>query len=613
MSTTEIVLSAPLSGVIVPLDDVPDPVFAARMVGDGLSIDPTTHSLQAPCAGAVTMIHAAGHALTVAHDSGLEVLMHIGLDTVALKGQGFTPKVKVGDRVTLGQLLIEFDADGVARKAKSLLTEIIVLPPDRIASLQRNEGPIEAGDVLITVQFKSAQAMTAAGPAARSTELPVPNPQGLHARPAAVLAGVARRFQSETRIHRGDAHANVKSVVALMTMQVKQGDRVVFEAQGPDAEEAVAALAEALKQGLGEDPSHAPAPSTPAIEKPRPSDDPHRMHGVTASPGLAVGQIFQVRRQERHLQERAADPAAERRALQAALDHAVAELDDLERRSGSAIFAAHRELLQDPDVTDLVWRDIASGKSAAFAWHQACTNQAALLAALPDTLLSARANDVRDVRDRVLRLLLGEAPAVLELPPNAVVVAEDLTPSETASLDRSKVVGFATLLGGPTSHVAILARSLDLPALAAVDPRAAEVPDGTPAILDASAGALKIQPTAAETAEAEAQVHRLRDRRAAQLKQAARHATTQDGHRIEVVANLGEVSEAEAAVSNGAEGVGLLRSEFLFMDRPQAPTEQEQADAYVAVARALGPDRRLLIRTMDIGGDKPLPNQPHPP
>lgn len=627
MEAQTLTLLAPVSGFTLPIDEVPDPVFSGRMVGDGIAIDPLDQCLVAPCDGAVVQVHPSCHALTVAHPSGVEVLMHVGLDTVALKGQGFKPRVQAGDQVRAGDPLLDFDADEVASRARSLLTEMVITNGELVARYQPASGRVEAGrDPVLTLYLVRAEepAEKVAGPSAISAPVVVPNPQGLHARPAAVLANLAKRFRSELQLVRGDEQVNAKSVVALMTMQVAHGEMVRFRGTGQDAEEAVAALAEALSEGLGEEgaSSPAPAPTTaPLPPPPAPSapEEPGVLRGVGASPGLAVGRIFQLRRQELEVPEVGGDPAHERRRLDAALEQAKGELEMLQTRmtaeadpAKAGIFAAHRELLDDPDLVEVAQAGIAAGKSAGYAWKRAYSAQVERLSSLKNELLAARATDLRDVGERVLRLVVGEKSRQLEMPAETILIAEDLTPSDTATLDRSKVLGFATVLGGATSHVAILARSLDLPALAGMDPRALEIPDGTPVVLDGSKGRLQVDPPEEEMERSRTDLARQIQHRKALLETAHEPAITRDGHPIEVAANVGSVADAEQAVSLGAEGVGLLRSEFLFMGRATPPSEEEQAEIYAGVARALGPDRTLVIRTLDVGGDKPLPYLPIP-
>lgn len=624
-------LKAPLSGYLVPIDQVPDPVFARRMVGDGVSLDPVSDHLLAPCDGRVVQLHSAGHAITVGTDQGVEVMIHIGLDTVQLKGQGFTPRVRKGDTVATGDVLIDFDADYVALHAKSLLTQIVVTNLDRVASMTPASGSVTAGTDMIleiTLSRDHAEAAPAASELVISEPVVVPNRSGLHARPAAVLASHAKRWAADVRLRRGEVEVNARSVVAIMGLEVNQGDTVQLAASGPDAAEAVAALTRLLKEGLGEAkeksvavPSMQPFVRAAAAPGPEPVtprvDDANVLVGVAGSPGLAVGNVFQVRHEHVRVIEEANDPRQERRALDAALEQAKGELDALQARlqaeadpSKAGIFAAHRELLDDPDLLEIADDAISSGKSAAFAWQTAFTRHAERLSRLKNELLAARANDLRDVGRRVLRKLTGVEVAEPEYPANTILIAEDLTPSDTANLNRARVLGFCTSSGGASSHVAILARSLDIPMVAGIDPRAFDVPNGTPVILDGARGELRLNPSTMDVARIHQQQEQHQLRRKAEQERAHEPATTRDGHRLEVAANIGSAADAEQAVTLGGEGVGLLRSEFLFLHRATAPTEAEQAAIYSDIGRVLGPDRRLVIRTLDVGGDKPLPYLP---
>lgn len=621
---TLLTLFSPLSGIIVPLDEVPDPVFAQRLVGDGISLDPLSQTLLAPCAAEVIQVHRAGHALTLS-SGGLEIMIHIGLDTVNLNGKGFTSKVKTGDRVEAGDALITFDADFVAMHARSLLTQIIVTNMERVASLRPRSGSVSAGkDVLLEVTLGSPSASVSApqqGDTIESDGIVIASEAGLHARPAALLAAAARQFMSDVRLVKDDREANARSVVSIMALEVSGGDVVKVIARGDDAHEAVAALVHTLSIDLIKSEAAAPGarvvPRTEGTGAP-PAAEPAAeegglLRGVSASPGLAIGNVFQLRQAEAVLEERAADPNHERRALEAAIASAHLQLEVLQARMAAdadteraAIFAAHQELLEDPEVLDAAAEDIRAGASAAYAWKQAYTAQAERLLALRNPLLSGRAVDLRDIGRRVLHLLIGHEDSPQDVPADSILVAEDLTPSDAASLDRTRIRGFCTTMGSATSHVAILARALGIPAAAGMDTRALELPAGTLVILDGDAGTLRPNPTAEQTAEVARRQEALARRRAAESAAAAEAAVTSDGHRIEVVANIGDEEEARRVPEVGAEGVGLLRTEFLFMDRRTAPDEDEQTQAYEAIAHALGPDRILVIRTMDVGGDKPL-------
>ncbi len=633
--SSKLTLVAPLSGVIVSLDDVPDPVFAQRMVGDGLAIDPTSETLQAPCAGTVIQAHPAGHALTIRSQDGLEVLLHVGIDTVKLKGEGFEALVEVGQAVEAGQNLIRFSADILARQAKSLLSMLVITNSDRIGRLELRQGLVKAGaDSVAAVTLKAEEegdGVTSAFPELRSETVVIVNPTGLHARPAAVLSNLCKRFDAKVELEKGEQRANARSVVSILGLEVGRGDKVTLVAQGPQAQAALETLVPELQQGLGEEgatpmaPRGAPTPTpkhpaeAPVVLPPRSGDD-SLLLGVAASPGLVVGKVFQFREHEVEIpEEPSGTPEQERSELQRALRSALRDLEALTARlhgeadpSKAAIFAAHQELLDDPDLLDLAESAMAKGLSAPAAWKRAYQLHAQRLANLKNELLAARANDLKDVGRRVLTKMLPQLEQKVEIPEGSILIAEDLTPSHTANLDRKKVLGFCTTAGGATSHVAILARSLGLPAIAGIEMRALEIPEETRVILFGGRGQLKVDPTEELVSSVLVTQKKREERRKQQLEAAHQSATTSDDHRVEVAVNVGGVKEAEEALEVGAEGVGLLRSEFLFLERSFAPTEEEQFQTYASVAKALGPDKPIVIRTLDVGGDKPLPYLPIP-
>ena len=619
---------APLSGVVWPLERIPDPVFAQKMVGDGISIDPTDAVLLAPCAGEIVTLHAAGHALNLRTAEGAEILMHVGIDTVTLKGEGFRPCVKVGDNVATGAPLIEFDLDFLATHAKSLLTQIVITNSERVMNWERASGQVVAGkDTLLKLSLgtetKSAAVETTE--TVTSDAIVIPNPTGLHARPAAVLASLAKSFRSSIKLQLDGNQVNARSVTAIMGLDVRKDAVVRLLASGPDAREAIDKIGPIIAQGLGDEGcAPAPAPATTAVAPeaappPRAPSIEGILVGVPASPGLAVGTVFQVRHKTIPVIEKGEDMESERARLTSAVNAAKGQLEALRAQlhakadpAKAAIFAAHEELIEDPDLLEIVESAIAKGKSAAFAWKKAFTTHADRLASLRNPLLAQRANDLRDVGLRVLALITGVETKAPEYPANAILIAEDLTPSDTAALDRAHVMGFCTTRGGATSHVAILARSLGIPALAGIDPGALEIPNGTNVALDGNNGTLRLRPREEEIARIRGAQERSEEKRKEDLAHAHEPAVTRDGKQIEVVANIGGLKDAMQIAGFGGEGVGLLRSEFLFMERNSAPTEDEQFDAYKAIAEAVGKAQPLIIRTLDVGGDKPLAYLPIP-
>jgi phosphocarrier protein FPr/phosphocarrier protein len=572
----------------------------------------------------VTQLHSAHHAIAITSEAGVEVLLHIGLDTVMLKGEGFTAKVKLGDRVEAGQPLISFDPVLLGRKARSLLTQMVITNGERIASMQPAAGMVVVGKDMalhLLLREPTAEAAPIGGETVQSRVVIFRNTFGLHARPAAILAASAKKFQSVVRLLKGAVEVNAKSVVAILGFGVKEGDALQVKATGPDAREASETLANLLSEGCGETPKQGPLePSNPESAPKTITIGPNELAGVPASPGLAVGHVFQYRPAATEVSEAGKNPAEERAHLEAALRDASLQIEAIKTRekvsadpTRAGILSAHQELLVDPDLTELAFAGITAGKSGAFAWREAFNSCAEKLGSLDSALLRERANDIRDVGRRVLRLLTGAPQAQLETPPDSVLIAEEITPSEAAQLDRTKVLGLCTTTGGPTGHMAILARSLGIPAICGIDKAALELPDQATVIVDGSKGILQRNPTEADLAEARKRIDAQIVKRAQDMEAAQKPAMTLDGFAIEVAANIRSAQEAREAIAAGAQGIGLLRSEFLFLDRETAPTEDEQAAEYCAVANILGPRRKLVIRTMDVGGDKPLTYLPLPP
>ena len=609
MTTTQpLELLAPLSGVLLALDQVPDPVFASRMIGDGLCIDPTSQTLCAPLAGVISSIQDSGHAVSVTDDNGVQVLMHIGLDTVNLAGQGFTPLVMEGQRVAVGQPLIEFDADYVALHARSLLTLMLVVSGEPFTLLTPDGGVVDVGQPLLRVA--TGEAAEAAGEeegeALFSKPLTLPNANGLHARPAAVFAQAAKGFNASIYLHKQTQSANAKSLVAIMALQTAQGDTVQVSAAGDDADAAIKALVALLAEGCGETVAAVAAVAEPVA----PLSSASLLRGVCASPGSAFGQVVQVAEPALKITEAGAGEAIERAALERGLLAATEALQAMQAKAtGTAqaeIFRAHQELLEDPTLLEQAHAQLANGKSAAFAWNRATVATATLFQGMGNALLAERAADLADVGQRVLKLILGIEDRAWDLPEQAILIAEQLTPSQTASLDTRKVLGFVTVGGGATSHVAILARALGLPAICGVPVHVLTLANGKQVLLDADKGELHLDPDLAEIEQMQAARQQQVLRRQREVAQAALPAITRDGHHVEVTANVASLQEVEQSLSLGGEGVGLLRSEFLYLDRNRAPSPEEQAGTYSAIARALGTERNLVVRTLDVGGDKPL-------
>lgn len=303
-------------------------------------------------------------------------------------------------------------------------------------------------------------------------------------------------------------------------------------------------------------------------------------------------------------------PSGERPAEQSRFDAAVAAAEgELEKLAGAnEIFAAHLELAADPMLMENVAEKIAEGMTAADAVHAASGELAALFAQIDDEYLRARADDVRDVCRRILRQLVpSETDPFAAIPDGSILAADELAPSDTARIDFSRVRGVVTRCGSATSHLAILARNRNLPAVVGLGDDFDRLDDGTIVVLDGSAGELLIAPDEHTAAEYRRRMEEAEARSAAADAYASQPVTTRDGRVLAVLANAGSVDEVERAIRSGADGIGLFRSEFLYMQRQDGfPDEQVQTAAYARAAELCG-GRPLVIRTLDIGGDKSLP------
>lgn len=489
-----------------------------------------------------------------------------------------------------------------------------VLTDDAVA--RRLATTSDPNDIIDTLTGRRPQPVTSAETLAdfpAYVDLTVRNPTGLHARPATTFVSLAKEYQSEVRVRQGDKVVNGKSLASLLKLGAEGGSVIRVMAQGPDEKAALEALKQAVESGLGEEEEAPAAVAAPSYEW-EPEPGARVIPGIPASPGLAIGPLRHYKRTKIVVEATARDADLEITRLTQSIEAARTQLKDLyqevKTRSGAgkaSIFLAHAEFLDDPDLVDAVVSRINLGASAGYAWQQTIEQRVADLRKVDDPLIAERAVDLGDVGDRVLRFL---APQVEEgplLPSQPVIlVAEDLTPSDTAGLDPAFILGFCTAGGGATSHSAIIARALGIPAVVGAGPALLHQLEGSMVILDGDRGNLYVEPGPSTLASAQqAQQVRAAQREAEKLS-CYEPALMTDGHRVEVVANIGRVEEAEQAVNAGGEGVGLLRTEFLFLDRTSPPTEEEQFEAYRAMVKALN-GLPLIIRTLDIGGDKAAP------
>ncbi|GGY13423.1 phosphoenolpyruvate--protein phosphotransferase [Paludibacterium paludis] len=610
MSDSMISLLAPVDGIVVPLQNVPDPVFSAGMMGDGVAIEPLSPRILAPADGVVRQVARTFHALTLTTRDGVDVLIHIGIDTVNLGGEGFTAHVAAGDTVSAGQCLVEVDLDRVARRAVSLVT-LVLLPEGGQLSGRPRAGQLRAGVDSLGLLRPGDGAMAAGGdgPEARASAI-VRHAGGLHARPAAMVQAAARAFSADIQVEYRGHSASARSVVALMGLGVGEDDDVTVLARGEDAAAAADAVIRALQTRTRGD--HAAAPSAAQ------AGPDGGIAGVCASAGMAIGRIHRLDAVALVVEETAGTRDEEFARLSQALvsvrEAIQAAIADAARRRAAAeesIFTAHLALADDPELIALAERGVIAGKSASVSVRDAVEEQGRVLLALGNPLLAERVADLRDLGRRLLVAMGMPDGLPSELPPESIVVADDLLPSDLNRLPRERLAGLVLARGGATSHLAIIARAMGLPTLVAVGERVRELSEGQRVILDSAAGRLDPEPGEVELDAARARIAERENTRRQLLENAGGPALTQDGCRIDVAANVANAGDAAEAAEHGADGVGLLRTELLFIERDSMPDENEQREACQAVFDALG-DRPVIVRTLDVGGDKDMPYLPLP-
>ena len=636
---TTLVLAAPLAGWATRLDEVPDPAFAQGLVGDGVAIDPTSSELRAPCDGVVVSVHRARHVCTLRADCGAEILLHVGIDTVELNGEGFQALVANGQRVRTGDPLLRFNVDLLVRRARSLHTPIMLVGGEGFVVVERVlDRAVAVGDFLLSIgnarasagHVQRAATAVAAAPTTAERRARLSMAHGLHARPAAAFSRRARQHAGEVTVVCRQRSANGKSVAALMSLDARMGDELTITASGARADSTVSELAQLVSAGLG-DPIAPDALSThstmaalrdtAAIPEPAafPAGQEVVLAGSPAAAGLAIGRAVRIAETVRapDVARDGAGATVELAKLASALADVRNELEQTIAGAGARgdtaaadILHTHLDLVEDPELCRAAEREIAAGRSAAWAWRAALGELAAVLRGLGNPILAERTGDLVDLERRTLARLTGVARGRVpgELPDRAVLFADELLPSELAALPPGRVAGLCTARGGSTSHAAILAAGIGVPAVVALGDVAARVPDGAPVIVDGDRGEVRVFPAAATR---DAIVRAIADRaarRRAELERAHEPARTSDGIEVAVLANLGSVGDAAIALASGAEGCGLLRTEFAFVDRVDRntpPSEDEQAACYQQIADALE-GRPLVIRTLDAGGDKPL-------
>ncbi|MFC7272690.1 phosphoenolpyruvate--protein phosphotransferase [Paractinoplanes rhizophilus] len=616
----------------------------------GLVVVSHSHALaSAAVALASSMLHGQEVPIEVA--AGLDEST-LGTDAVAIssavtaadQGDGVVVLMDLGSAVLSAEMALEMVDDAVRERAvlcpAPLVEGLVAAVVSAAGGAGRDEvaaeaaGALEAKESHLGAPARSAASAPApapvspGGPAEPTRAVTITNRHGLHARPAARLVTTASRFDAHVEIRNrttGSAWVRAGSLSRVATLGVLQGHEIELRASGPQARDAVDHLVELAARAFdeagrpfGSDKDFATAAEerVPARGPGAEERVPAPGRGQAASAGVGIGPAWQPAVSRPHIPEttaRSAEVEARR------LDDAVAAVrrDIGEMRAAAAddeaaadIFGAHLLLLDDTELLSDVSARIQRGDSAPRAFRDAAERVAAEFGALPDSYLNARAADVRAVGDQVVRQLLGLTAEPLD--GDGVLIAGDLTPAEAAGLDPRRVAGVLLAGGSPTAHAAIIGRARNIPMVVGAGRDVLGIAAGTTIALDGGSGEFAVAPD-------ETVVGQFRDRAAvrdARRREAAGRAhepaVTRAGVPILVAANVGSLTDAREAAANGADQAGLVRTEFLFLDRDEAPGVDEQVSVYGQIAEAMG-GRRITLRTLDVGGDKPLRYAPGRP
>ncbi len=438
------------------------------------------------------------------------------------------------------------------------------------------------------------------------------NPHGIHARPAASILKVSAQYSANIIVIKGDKRASTRSLNELAMLGVRCGDEIIFQAEGTDASDALKAIETLAKNHFGEAhllaSSEIPLTETPVVSAPVDG----AISGLSVQNGIAIGPVKWFTCERPEITQRTVDsPQEELSRIESAIDIVVCELADKAAGPEGDIFAAHKMMLEDPEINRQLQQRLAKGKQAEFAWLEVMQALAEQYCQAETLYLREREADIRDLTRQVLNQLCGVSEQHFITTAPCILLANDLLPSQITSLNKAHILGICLHNGGTTSHTAILARAMGIPAIvkAAITPQ--NVRDNDTVILDGETGRLWLQPDEVTRLDLLQRAEAWRQQRDRQLADAMLPAVTQGGRKISVLANIGDLQDIDAALSHGAEGVGLLRTEFLFHDSATLPDEEEQFRVYCSVARVFG-DKPVTIRTLDIGGDKPLPSYPLP-
>lgn len=611
MSLKSLTLFSPVKGHLLDISKVPDDAFAQKMLGDGVAFEPEENFIYAPADVKVKNIHKCLHAIVLEKD-GFEILIHIGVDTVTLKGRGFKVFVRDGDFVKHGQKLIEFDRDFIEQNGLSSLVVMVVAAPLEVTL--RKEIIYQA-DIQSKVFEAFRQEDEKQKPQVQPEQffiqdLTISNVTGLHARPAGEVATLAQSFKN-TDIHliKGQKQADAKSVVEILGLSLEYNDKVQVQASGENAEFAAIEVKNFILRELKDSVLKTEQKQNPEELS---QNGEIKFKGIGIFDGLSIGKTYVVQDSQFNVEEKSNIPVAQELAkFDSALKHVKSSLDKERhavygQKDREEILMAHITILEDPFLIKETEQFIEKGYTSAFAFSLAIKRAVDVLKQAGSDILRSRVADFIDLETRIISDLTGVNYRLPKFTEDTIIITKEILSHHLNELN-DHVVGIVMAEGSALSHVSIMLKALGIPSVIGVGRNILQVPNESDIILDSKLGTVTINPTNIEEIKKKAEFLKLH--RKENLRHAFEPAKTKDGVKITVSGNVGNIDQARQSALQGAEGIGLVRTEFLFATSKKAPTEQEQYEIYQKIVD-LQNGNPVIIRTLDVGADKPIPFVP---
>ena len=601
-------LYSPIKGKLIDLSKVPDEAFAQKMLGDGVAIEPEENFIYAPTNATIKTLHKCLHAIVLEKD-GFEILIHIGIDSVSLKGQRFKTFVQEGEKVTRGQKLIEFDKDFLAKYTTGSTIIMVIASPLDVTLKKSDSIEVDLQTKILEVtgeQTAPKDETPKKDYTVFTEEFVISNKSGLHARPAGEVAALAQSFKdTDIFILKDNRLANAKSVVEILGLSINCGDKIQIKSCGSSADKASAEIKQFI---LGEMKEN--SIENNFIEMPPESNGigEIKIKGVGIFDGLSIGKAYVVKDLQFKLEEKSSlTPEEELSKFLTSLQHVKSALDKERhavygQKDREEILLAHITILEDPFLIQETKQAIAKGYSAAYAFSSAVKRAINVLKNTGNEILRSRIADFIDLESRVLTDLTGENYGLPDFKEDTILIIRELLSHHLREIN-SHVIGIIMAEGSALSHVSIMLKTLGIPTVIGAGPAVLGIQDGKDIILDSKLGNITVNP--ANIDEVTKKVQTLKINKQKNLLHAFDPAKTKDGIEIIVSGNIGTIDQAKQSAQQGAQGIGLVRTEFLFANAKKAPTEQEQYEIYQKIADSQN-GHPVIIRTLDVGADKPI-------